>query len=296
VEKGKPYGEQQVANIKPHIAQMSIAWPLSNACYDIDNQFKCKLINDHGEDVIVYYNPINACLEAKKIPLLLKDKELKPEEGTGLYNFQSKLMLYVDNPGSFYTQEQLSCEFKIKVPCIYSNLHLYYFDIYGGVDKNISAEINTTLQAKVTVLIEDRFKKRTFSPYHYLIFEGVLLDYERLMDIKELLVDNNFTDIVFDPKPEYLGFESRYTIVGFRMEGRSKLKLTMHIDGRKKDATRASQMNGDIRGETHTLSREVGHITIHVRGELEGDSHVLFNILNTIQENLKKKFHYVSAL
>lgn len=289
-EKGKPYPGESGDSVKPILTKMSLEWPLSGASSNIQQQVELS-IEKNRKAPTINYNPIHGVIEWGDITFESTDR---PTEGTGLYNFQTPIMLlFIKQPGEIYHREQLKCKIQVELPRIYSNLHLYYFDVNGKhSNKSFPIEQNTIINTEAILYLEDCFKRRIFSPYQHLQFEGVVLEEMRMIDIITLLKDQGFTDSTFQNLNQD-STKELYIVTGTRTEGRTKLNLWMVIEGTRSKTTRRKQLTG---GHTYTTEKETGNMTIYMRGELQGDGARLFRVMNNIQSLLKERFRHVGTI
>jgi len=270
----------------PMLKRMAIEWPVATS-----HQLVHLVIKESQNDknIPVVYDSERGVIEWGDIPF---PSPKHKSEGTNLYFYKMPPMtLIVEQPGELYQQTFLTGQVEVSVPRLFSGLNVDYFSA-DGCRRDVQTNTKTTLFTDISISLEDCFERKTFSPYQHLQFEGVILNEMRVNDIKTLLEYQGF-----EPSSKQLDADDagaqRYIIAGVKTQELEALKLWMFVEGTRSRTTRQTQIPG---GQTFTTEVDTGHMTIYMRGELQGNSGNLIRSMNEIQKLLKERFQHVSTI
>lgn len=270
----------------PILTQMAIEWPVATSHRLVHLMIE---ESEGDKNVPITYDPTKGVIEWGDIPFL---SPLEKSQGTNLYTYRTpSMMMIVEQPGELYQQEFLKGEIKIEIPRLFSGLQVACFGSEGSKSQ-IHTISKTTISTDLTISLEDCFERKTFSPYQHLQFEGVILNEMRVNDIKTLLEDQGFESNSRQLNSSDQGTE-RFIVFGAKTVEMETLSLWMLIEGTRSKTTRQKKIPG---GQTFTTDVVTGHMTIYMRGELQGNSANLTHVMNKIQKHLKERFRHVSTI
>lgn len=272
--------------ISPRLAHVSVDWPRTAS----HNAVTLLLGTSSAKERLVY-NPEAGTLEWGDVSFRHTGKA----SGTGLRSYVSApMVLSVSQPGDLYRQEAIRGSLQVELPdVLLSGTAFSYFNSRGSRAAENPINRSTTIDADMTIWLEDRFGVRTLSPYRHLQFDGVILDSMRVQDIVTLLEDRGFE--VANPVELSARREGGYgaLIVGKKLEGAEQMYLWLMAEGVRTTTTRETKIRG---GKTFTTEVDTGNMKVYMRGQLKGDSHRLTTVMNDIQMSLKERLRHVSTL
>ena len=268
---------------RPRLVRMSLQWPTAVSYHNV------QLHIEGEESRVPVYDPDRGVIEWGDIDMDYQG----PAEGTDLHSFRAPTMiLLVNQPGELYQVNTLEGEVEVELPgALFSGMQARYFDARGYLDTESPFEMMTIFRGRITLIPEERFRRRVFSPYQRLEFEGVILDEMRLTDIRTILQDHRFRDI----RARQLSADGDrlvYGIEGTRMEGPDSLVLRVYAVGTFATTERKTEIPG---GRIFTTPRRTGDTVIYMRGELRGSSSRLSSVMNDIHRALKARFRHVAV-
>ncbi len=274
--------KEQVAAVHPRLARMSMQWPAAISHHSVR-----LLVGDDSAAYPLAYEPEHGMITWEGLELTYAGKA----EGTDLHWFNAPPMtLWIDQPGELYRISRLIGSVEVEVPeVLLSGLQARYFGARGTSTTAIPTEIGTTIRSAVTIIPEERFQRRVFSPYQRLDFAGVVLNEMRLADIRTILQDHRFRDIQTQQLTRD-NDRAAHLINGTRIEGANSLTLWIYATGDFVTTERRTIIPG---GREFLTPVRTGDMVIHLRGELEGNSERLSGILNQIHRALKARFRHV---
>ncbi|MCB0368636.1 MAG: hypothetical protein KDD45_04110, partial [Bdellovibrionales bacterium] len=211
--------------------------------------------------------------------------------------------LEVTEPGEFFLAKHLDGKFYIDFPFLLSGIQTQVKNVFYDVAPSIIKK--SVLVIEFVSFIEKLFERKIFSPYQHLQFPNVLLTEMRVADIVILLKDMYFF-VINDPIPtepeeldQEIGLPNKLTryrqflIEATKQDSGGMLKLWILVEGLPSGTTREKEIPGK---EKFITDFPTGSTTIYIRGQLEGDSKRVVNVINEIHKKLKERFRHVSSL
>lgn len=264
--------------------------------------------------------------EMKSVPITALPPII--EEGTLQLRYKFPVMaLRIDSPLDLYGQDELKAEFDIEVQgALLSGRLPRLFDASGqplslamdankdnflaesvralsqpiarvldsnGNQSHLLTAVRTLLKAKITVVLNDAFARRHFTPRWRLVFQGVRFDSVRFDDLKRTLAD-----LLFQIDQEYLleRPEPGCLLLAHREqpEYADKMELLVHCQAVDLAVTqREMQIAGGIKLVTPISS---GDLEINLYGSARGDDRYLQEVFNKFALLLKQRLTSVASL
>lgn len=273
-------------NALPILTHMEIEWPVATSHHVVS----LEEIREKGKPVEkpVTYDPERGVIQWADIRF--KKKEEK-EKGTNLDIYQTRMRLFIDQPGELYQQEVLAGKVEVKIPNLLSGLQVDYFAA-NGPKRKPDIEGRTIIASDLTLNLEECFARKRFSPYQMLQFEGVIVNEMRIANIKILLENQGFNSD-YQQLPTDRSDLQHYVVVGTQRKELEQLRILMFVEGTRSQTTRKKEILG---GQTFTTKLTTGHTIIYMRGELRGNKSDLIGMMNEIQKKLKEQFRHVSTI
>ncbi len=181
-------------------------------------------------------------------------------------------------------------------PPVLSELEIKYFNAWGETPKKDQAERIISYQTKIvlnaSLRTSDLFKKRDFSPFRRLEFEGVLPEPARYDDVREALHD---CGLRARPRQDdgpvvYKGLPRRTFWFAESRTAEGKFIILLLITNYWYEIEREIGY-----GErTDKMPVPSGRMTITIYGKVEGaENKKLTTLINKLQLHLKERFKFV---
>jgi hypothetical protein len=121
----------------------------------------------------VQYNPVDRRLEWGRVPVF-KVAEDRGHRDPGTRSFESaRMLLKIGHPGELYDQEMLEISAEVEIPrYLLSGVEACLYGATGRSQK-LRPKLTTKIRLGTKLWPADVFKKRTFSPYHRLVFDEI---------------------------------------------------------------------------------------------------------------------------
>lgn len=298
-----------ITGAPPKISYASIEWPytvyerddlprsLVNASnsYHLPGSSQARYRPEQQDYLPSKYDPVRQAIEWHEIPL---------QSAGNSSGFMGTLQLEVRNPDDLrlWQQDNMIRDLKVKVEMMLpapslSGLEVAYFDACGDKLKGQKWEEIVVRQNKLVLEMDlragDLFKKRDFTPYRRLEFDGVMPEPARYDDIREALQDCGLR------------------VIEQSDDGRETIRnnLTRSSWWRATKRTRTGDftillvninkwygIDREISYGERTDKRSIpsGRMQIQIWGTLEGSNNQeLTDLVNDLQLHLKERFKYV---
>ncbi|HEY1915540.1 MAG TPA: hypothetical protein VGH27_08190 [Streptosporangiaceae bacterium] len=272
------------------VARMAIGWPtitsprtLSLHTLAADNEGKVT-------KVPVRYNPEKTSLEWENIRF---DPGSRKRD-KNLVQYASPLMLLsVQHPGELYQRPKLEIHGELEVSgYLLSGLEAQLYEADGRLSQQRRPELTTRVDIDATLMLDDAFAKRDFTPSQHLFFDEVIPAETRITDIRNSLEERGFdvSPSSSQPLPGSSEETVRWFLMAQRQEGPYTMKMWIAVEGRNFITTEETTRGG---GQTHTTQRQTGDLQIFIRGTLPRDSRALTNEMNTLHQTLRERYSRV---
>jgi hypothetical protein len=288
----------------PVISKVRVGWPRFTALHG----FRLAQEDKPGAALDYRFDPNSRSVTWGKITMM----PARRTSVSGMRTFHSPLMaLTIEQPSDLYVEtpshlspgglndadpaaqsEVLAGEVEVEVPNrLLSGLQVRLFDGTGRLVDKPPLHLKTLLKCSFSLNLDDIFAQRPVSPRQRLVFDQVIPNDLRLLDVKTALADRGF-QVEDKGRVNLPGSDFAHLLVAERPEGQEKLILQLVLEGRSHTTRRETQIPGRQR---YTSTFESGELTIHVAGRLAGDSKALMREMNTLQQALRTRFDRLRA-
>jgi len=298
-----------VPTSNPEVRRVTIDWPTITSLRTTELEAYATL-EQNGQQIKgadwwpfpVRYNPADRRLEWEKLGM-----GRVAENGDGgrarTINYESPPMrLLIEHPGELYRTPQLKLSAEIEIPgYLMSGLEPRLFNAIGreiSTSPETGREAFPALTTRVTVngtlVVDDAFAKRSFSPYHNIVFDDIIPDEMRVTDIRNVLkglgfseIEDKSTEDAHDPdSPEWF-------LRAKRRRGPDQMDLWVYVEGTRHVLER-EQIMGDSRVKTKG-GKATGQIRLHMLGRLPRDHREMTREMNALQKALRDRYQYHMA-
>jgi hypothetical protein len=249
----------------------------------------------------VRYNPVDRRLEWEKLGM-----GEPAENGDGgrarTIDYNSPPMrLLIEHPDELYGSYQLKVSAEIEIPgYLMSGLEPRLFDATGReiprsteMGREPLPALTTRVTVNGTLVVDDAFARRSFSPYHSIVFDDIIPDEMRVTDIKNVLKSLGFADIAdiridtYDPdRPEWF-------LTAKRRLGPDEMDLWIYVEGTRHVLER-EQIMGDGRVKTKE-DMATGQIRLYMLGRLPREHQEMTREMNALQKELRDRYQHHMA-
>jgi hypothetical protein len=289
----------------PIVRRISIDWPTITSLRTTELDVYGRVFRD-GEEVEglgwhkfpVRYNPVDRRLEWEVVRL-----EVVEERGDGsrarTTNYQSlPMQLLILHPGELYRTPRLKVRAEVEIPgYLMSGLDPRLFDATGkeiSRDGEASREQLLDKSTRVTIdgtlVVDDAFAKRDFSPHHTIVFENIIPDEMRVADITRELRDLGFGDIENVWSDHSDPNFPNWFLSANRSQGPDQMKLWVYLEGTR-TVVEHKQTTGSGNAERKQIT-DSGQIKLHILGSLPHDHLKMTREMNALQRALRVRYGY----
>jgi hypothetical protein len=179
-----------------------------------------------------------------------------------------------------------------------SGLSAEIFDATGFKSHDGGPNLSTRIKAIARLKLDDAFMRRVRSPYQQLLFEEVIPDETRIIDIKTALEDRGFKTEIIAPNGQVTlrpsGPKTVTWLLGARRsEGPDFMYLWIFVEGRQFEMERETAAFGEGLGLTQRSRRDSGELKIYISGALARDSGRVVHEINTLHQALRERYDRV---
>jgi len=285
---------------KPSVARMSVRWPtitsLQTLSLHLRDRPEAQSANMRQREAPVRYNPVKRCLEWEKVPMFL-DRTNPGDGDISIYVYESaEMMLSIRHPGELYEQPSLEVHAEAEVPgYLLSGLEARLYDATGHPQR-LQPELTTRVHTDATLVLNDAFARRDFSPFQHLVFDEIIPDDMRITDIITALHDAGFRVDKVLPARQGHGRDAKtrplyWFLAARRREGPDDMDLWVFVEGKRYTTERETTMHGG--GVTHKTELDSGELKIFMRGTLARDHKELTREMNALQQTLRELYDRV---
>jgi hypothetical protein len=270
----------------PKVERVSLDWPLALA------PPRMSLIQNMAEQsearCDVRYEPEQGQITWGEVALHAQPST-DPEDKALTY--QSPLLrLAITQPGELVALEIISGNAQFKFPGVLSGTKVQFFDATGH-PMEFSVGYETTVVLDFQMETEDGYQAQCHTPYHYLHFEGVLLNEDRVADVHTILAKLGFA-VASGKVQGSSRMSPRWFVAGCRKLGADDLWIWILLEGRKNYTQRRRDIPGSL---SYATNQEIGDLCVRIRGRMQGDYHVLVEQLGEVQASLTRIFPNVAV-
>ncbi|MGE3289430.1 MAG: hypothetical protein AB7J32_25490 [Pseudonocardia sp.] len=252
-------------------------------------------VEDDMPEPVVLHNPGDASIEWTDVKMRL-DKHQPDQPIT----FCSPLMrVHIHQPGELFNEPELVVRADVEAPDILlSGAKVRLFDARGMPVARRRREplvVRTSVTAEATVVLDEAFAKRLFTPFQTFHFDEVIPDSQRVEDIRAALADLRYKTLHVDewPMPKVSRSHTLVAwIVARRGDEEDAILLQVFVFGRRHRTRRQSQHRG---GRRFTSKLDTGDLTVVFHGEVLRESGPLIRDVNALQLVLRDQFHRMKA-
>ena len=244
-----------------------------------------KKLNSAGkndlEDTAVFYDAESQQVVCPKIKLI-KDAEKN--------QYSTTLTLQLPEPMDVYQEKIFTGTVQMRYPFLLSGLNLNYYKTNGEAD-DLKIKTETKLFIKFRINILKQFQNKQHVPSQLFQFPRVILNEDRIEDIKAILSEEQFK-IIYQ-KPPYSHFKNRVELRAVRQEGVGVLKLRLLLNGQPTITERERAIPGDEKFVTLFPS---GGFICRIQASLPKDNRSVVNLIHKLHTIMKERFQNVSIL
>ena len=275
----------------PSVARISVGWPTITSLQTLSLHVGDRAATERAEaryrEQPVRYNPVKRFLEWKDVPMF--GVRTNPGDGdVSICIYESAAMLLsIRHPGELYEQPSLNVHAETEIPgYLMSGLEARLYDATGHPQR-LQPELTTRVSTDATLVLNDAFARRTFSPFRHLVFDEIIPDDMRITDIMTALSDAGFKVSKVWPERQDSDRDAWF-LAARRREGPDDMDLWIFVEGKRYIAERETVMHGG--GVTHKVDVDSGQLKVFVRGTLAGDHKELAREMNALQQTLRELY------
>jgi hypothetical protein len=225
------------------------------------------------------------CLEWSGIPMAQSPGKAGGEINTFC---TPEMVLSIPQPGELYREESLKGLADVTIDRLLSNMDARLYDATGRMRGHPQPELETTISTQFSLILDDAFGRRTFTPYQQLHFDEVIPSEMRIDDIKTALGNIGFTvyEWLRDQGP------TARLLLAERKEGPDTLRLELYVEGKMHKARRERRVPG---GVTYRTDLDSGELRIYIYGFQPRDSQQVVYEMNALRRALHERFDRLPA-
>ncbi|WP_285657182.1 hypothetical protein [Actinomycetospora sp. NBRC 106375] len=206
------------------------------------------------------------------------------------HRFRStRMRLALGQPGELFDRRELAVHVEVELPgYLLSGTQVKLFDAAGSpVAPPRRPVCRTVVHSTCTVVLDDAFAHRRFSPFQSIFFDELVPEQRRVGDVKSVLEMLGFE---VEPEQNYDPpgpGELLSALRGVRGEGATSSGVVVIVRGRRAATHRRSQQ-----GTEHQYSSRLdsGDLTLFVWGWATGDVAQLMRRMNELHRALRERF------
>ena len=303
-----PYNPERpnVSPLKPVVKRVMIDWPTITSLRTTELE-AFAAVEHNGQQIKgadwrpypVRYNPVEHRLEWEVLGM---GNGFQNMEGGRTVNYQSPPMrLLIEHPGELYRTPQLKVSAEIEIPgYLMSGLEPRLFNAIGKEvpgstekGKELLPALTTRVTVNGTLVVDDAFAKRSFSPYHNIVFDDIIPDEMRITDIRNVLKSLGFSEIEDKRTDSHDPDAPEWFLRAKRSRGPDQMDLWVYVEGLREVVER-EQIMGDNRVRQKG-GKATGHIRLHMLGRLPRDHQEMTREMNALQKALRDRYQYHMA-
>jgi hypothetical protein len=295
-----------VRPVKPVVRRVAIDWPTNTSlrtteleAYAAVEQNGKRIRDTDWRPYPVQYNPVDHRLEWEVIGM--GGAAENGDHARTIHYESPPMRLLIEHPGELYRTPQLKVSAEIEIPgYLMSGLEPRLFNAIGrevptstGIGQEPLPALTTRVTVNGTLVVDDAFAKRSFSPYHNIVFDDIIPDEMRVTDIRNILKNLGFSEIedkrtdVHDPDAQEWFLRAK------RRRGPDQMDLWVYVEGTRHVLER-EQIMGDSRVRVKG-GKASGQIRLHMLGRLPRDHQEMTREMNALQKALRDRYQYHMA-
>jgi hypothetical protein len=292
--------------LEPEVARMAIGWPVITSLRAVSLRVGADLGRaDRPDAEISYsprpvrYNPVTKRIEWEHVRMIVK-----PGSHDDVSDFETPpMLLTIQQPGDLYRQDILTAHAEVRIPrYLMSGLNARIKEDdepERSVESKPRPELSliTRVEIAATLMLDDAFTKRLFSPYRHLFFDGIKLNEMRITDIRTGLRDLGFEEFGYwrvgqhdRGRRDGQGTVS-WLLAAYRSEGPHRMVLWISAEGRSFETKLKQSPPGG--GREVKSTKDSGDLSIFIWGTMPGDHHKLSRQMNALQTMLRERYDRV---
>jgi hypothetical protein len=292
---------------KPVVRRVTIDWPTITSlrtteleAYGAVERNGQQIEDNDWRPFPVRYNPVDRRLEWEVLGMGAAEDGDRSHART--INYESPPMrLLIEHPGELYRTPQLKVSAEIDIPgYLMSGLEPRLFNAIGReVPRSTKMgggplpTLTTRVIVNGTLVVDDAFAKRSFSPYHNVIFDDIIPDEMRVTDIRNVLKSLGFSEIEDKRTDAHDPDAPEWFLRAKRRRGPDQMDLWVYVEGTRHVLER-EQIMGDSRVKTKG-GKATGQIRLHMLGRLPRDHQEMTREMNALQKALRDRYQYHMA-
>lgn len=289
---------------KPMLRRVSIDWPTITSLRTTELEVRAALRQGDlaaWRKFPVRYNPVDRRLEWELLEMG-PAKENRDGGRARTIDYESPPMrLLIGHPGELYRIPELKVRAEIEIPgYLMSGLDPRLFGATGAELSRIPEmgwqplpALTTRVTVNGTLVVDDAFARRYFSPHHNIVFDDIIPDEMRVTDIRNVLKSLGFSEINEVWKNTSDPDAPQWFLRAERRQGPDQMDLWIYVEGTRHFLER-EQIMGDSRVKT-TGSRASGQIRLHMLGRLPREHQEMTREMNALQKALRDRYQYHMA-
>ncbi|MEJ2887982.1 hypothetical protein [Actinomycetospora aeridis] len=199
------------------------------------------------------------------------------------------MSLAVGQPGELFETREVVIHTEVELPgYLLSGAEVRLFDAAGRLAAPERQPVcRTIVHSQSTVMLDDAFARRWFSPYQSIVFDEIVPEPRRVSDVVNVLhtlgFDVHQKDFADPDNPKDL-FSFLSAVRG---DGPTTSRLAILVRGREQSTERRSKQGPDLR---YSSRLESGELVVEVKGWTRGDVGALVRRMNELHRTLRDRF------
>ncbi|MCB0171439.1 MAG: hypothetical protein KDJ97_12880 [Anaerolineae bacterium] len=228
---------------------------------------------------------------------------------TADHKFEINLPLQINRPVELYRQNRIFGKIHIELGnSLKSGLKIHYFDAVGNLRTPYKGGLpkikqKSKIEIDFVVNLDAIFRRRRFTSFRTIGFDGVRPELERLEELQTILADVGLESIRVDYE--------EFRMKGYPITNDEFTKKTMENDGFIVEGLRPPNLNITlhVKGKFRTIYRErkhgeradkmrvhTGNLQIQIEGSIQNEAPENLSVLmNRLQQLLTERFSHISA-
>ncbi len=271
--------------LKPVVTHMSVKWPTLTSVTSMKLHIGGKRARH-----TVRFNPKESRLEWEDVAMWEDDRDVKPHEAGPRVYVSEVASLEIEHPGDLFKREKLEVKARVEVPhYLLSGLEARLFDATGRIQVKRPPSPMTRLTLDANVYPADIFAGRSFSPYHQFVFDDIVPEPARIIDLKNVLRSLRFEVPSEDNQTSYDPLAPTWLLTAQRSQGPEHFNLVVAVDGKRTDLDREQILHASTKLSGR---KESGHLKVSVWATLPRDHQELTRELNAFQQALRARYRF----
>jgi hypothetical protein len=289
----------------PVVRRLSIDWPTITSLRTTELEVYGTVLRD-GQQVTdagwqrfpVRYNPVDRRIEWEVVQMVKAEENADGGRARTIDYESLPMRLLIRHPGELYRTPKLKLRAQIEVPgYLMSGLDPRLFCAFGSelprineIGRDPLPTLTTRVDIDGTLVVDDAFARRYFSPHHNIIFDDVIPDPMRVNDIKIVLKSLGFSPVTDVWEDLATADAPQWFLRAERKRGPDQMDLWIYVDG-SRHTVEQQQIEGDSNVKT-TKTGISGQIRLHMLGRLPRDHQEMTREMNALERALRDRYQY----